>query len=100
VFGAPPVNGSLTLGERPIMWRPIAKDGADLPARQRELAPARLTIAVGETYDFELQAGETGDVTLEVVRPANRFSAEITPSGKAVELRPASRVAVKVPVRR
>jgi hypothetical protein len=47
-----------------------------------------------------LRAGETGDVTIEVVRPANRSPAEITPSGKAVELRPASGVAVKVPVRR
>lgn len=96
----PPVNVSLTLGESPIMWRPIAKDGADLPASQQELAQARLTIAVGETYDFELRAGETGDLTIEVVRPANRFPAEITPSGKAVELRPASGVAVKVPIRR
>jgi FtsP/CotA-like multicopper oxidase with cupredoxin domain len=96
----PPVNVSLTLGESPLIWRPIAKDGADLPATQRELAPARLTIAVGETYDFEFRADATGDVMIEVVRPANRFPAEITPSGKAVELRPASGVAVKVPVRR
>ena len=82
------------------MWRPLAKDGADLPEGQRSLTPAQLTIAVGETYDFELRPNQTGDVMLEVVRPANRFPAEITPSGKAVELRPASGVAVSVPIRR
>ena len=96
----PPVNVSLTLGGSPIMWRPLAKDGADLPEGQRSLTPAQLTIAVGETYDFELRPNQTGDVMLEVVRPANGFPAEITPSGKAVELRPASGVAVSVPIRR
>ena len=83
-----------------MIWRPIAKDGADLPDGQRALAPARLTIAVGETYDFELRADQPGDVALEVVRPASRYPAEITPSGKVVELRPASGVVVSVPVRR
>jgi FtsP/CotA-like multicopper oxidase with cupredoxin domain len=96
----PPVDVSLTLGGSPITWRPIAKDGADLPEGRRALAPARLTIAVGETYDFEVRPDATGDLSLEVVRPANRFPAEITPSRKIVELRPASGVAVTIPVGR
>jgi FtsP/CotA-like multicopper oxidase with cupredoxin domain len=96
----PPVDVRLTRGSDSVMWRPVAKDGADLPERQRTLKPARLTIAVGETYDFEVRPDATGDLTLEVVRPANRFPAEITPSGKAVELRAASGVVVTIPVGR
>jgi FtsP/CotA-like multicopper oxidase with cupredoxin domain len=96
----PPVDVRLTRGGDSIMWRPVAKDGADLPGRQRTLTPARLTIAVGETYDFEVRPDATGDLSLEVVRPANRFPAEITPSGKAVELRAASGVVVTIPVGR
>jgi manganese oxidase len=96
----PPVEVRLTRGGDSVMWRPVAKDGADLPERHRTLTPARLTIAVGETYDFEVRPDATGDLSLEVVRPANRFPAEITPSGKAVELRAASAVAVTISVGR
>ncbi len=35
-------------------WTPVTKDGAPLPAAARVAAPARQTIAVGETYDFEV----------------------------------------------
>ena len=35
-------------------WTPLTKDGAPLPAALRAAVPARQTIAVGETYDFEL----------------------------------------------
>jgi FtsP/CotA-like multicopper oxidase with cupredoxin domain len=94
----PPVDVQLTRRGDSIMWRPAAKDGADLPGRQRTLTPARLTIAVGETYDFEVRPDATGDLTLAVVRPANRYPAEITPSGKSVELRAASGVVVTIPV--
>jgi len=52
-------------------WRPIAKDGADLPLAQQELCPAQLTISVGETYDFEFRPERAGELTLEVVRPSN-----------------------------
>lgn len=94
----PPIDVSLTLGDRPATWRPIAKDGADLPARQRELCRAQLTIGVGETYDFELSPEKPGELALEVVRPPNRFPAQITPSHKIVELRPESRVAARIRV--
>jgi FtsP/CotA-like multicopper oxidase with cupredoxin domain len=94
----PPINVSLVLGDLPAMWRPIAKDGADLPLGQREPCPAQLTIGVGETYDFEFSPEKPGELALEVVRPSNRFPAQITPSHKIVELRPESRVAAKIPV--
>jgi manganese oxidase len=95
----PPINVSLGLGDRPATWRPIAKDGADLPAQQRELCSAQLTIGVGETYDFEFSPQRAGELVLEVVRPSNQFPAQITPSHRIVELRPESRITVKIPVR-
>ena len=95
----PPVNVSLKITGNPAMWRPIAKDGADLPTGQRKLCPAQVTIAVGETYDFEFRPEGAGEVAIEVVRPANRFPAEITPSHKVVELRPESGVIVTIAVR-
>ena len=94
----PPIDVSLSLGDRPAIWRPVAKDGANLPDRQRELCPAQLTIGVGETYDFEFSPEQTRELALEVVRRSNRFPAQITPSHKIVELRPESRVAARIPV--
>jgi hypothetical protein len=63
------------------------------------MCPARVTIGVGETYDFEFSAERAGELTLEVVRPANRFPAEITSSHKVTELRPESKVAANIAVR-
>ena len=48
----------------PIKWRAIAKDGADLPASQAVLRPARLMIGVGETYDFELTPESAGQLQI------------------------------------
>ena len=39
-----------------VQWRAIAKDGVPLMPGQSVATPARQTIAVGETYDFEYQA--------------------------------------------
>ena len=36
-------------------WKPVTKDGAPLPQHLRAVVPARQTIAVGETYDFEVE---------------------------------------------
>jgi FtsP/CotA-like multicopper oxidase with cupredoxin domain len=45
---------SLQSAQGPVSWTPLAKDGAPLPASARHAVPARQTIAVGETYDFEV----------------------------------------------
>ena len=44
-----------------VSWRAIAKDGAALPARMATARDARLHIAPGEAYDFEItpRAGDT-----------------------------------------
>ena len=45
---------SLETAEGPTKWNPVTKDGAPLPEGLRATVPARQTIAVGETYDFEV----------------------------------------------
>lgn len=47
-------------------WTPIAKDGADLQASNRQPRPARLVIGVGETYDFAYTPGAAGTLQLSV----------------------------------
>jgi hypothetical protein len=44
-----------------VSWRAIAKDGANLPERMITTRSAKLHIAPGETYDFELtpRVGDT-----------------------------------------
>ena len=48
------VTVSLQNAQGPVTWTPVAKDGAPLPAGLRQPVAARQTIAVGETYDFEI----------------------------------------------
>jgi FtsP/CotA-like multicopper oxidase with cupredoxin domain len=46
-------------------WRPVNKDGADLPAAQTRERPARFAISVGETYDFADAPAAPGALRLE-----------------------------------
>ncbi len=50
---------SLTGADGPVTWRPLTKDGAPVPAGERGPGPARVTLAVGETYDFEVETPAT-----------------------------------------
>jgi FtsP/CotA-like multicopper oxidase with cupredoxin domain len=50
----------------PERWTPIAKDGFDLPPAQRRSTPADLTIAVGETRDFQYTPLAPGELHLEL----------------------------------
>jgi hypothetical protein len=46
---------------QPVMWRPVAKDGATLPAlQQKPRSAANQIVAVGETYDFEVTPPDDG----------------------------------------
>jgi FtsP/CotA-like multicopper oxidase with cupredoxin domain len=47
-------------------WRPLAQDGADLPASLRMMKPAVVTLGPGETADFTYVAAEPGTLMLEV----------------------------------
>jgi FtsP/CotA-like multicopper oxidase with cupredoxin domain len=49
-----------------MSWRPVAKDGADIPPALRRLAPAYLLTGPGETADFEFTPSRRGDLRFEV----------------------------------
>ena len=53
-----------------VRWRTIAKDGADLPARDRAQQPATQVVSIGETHDVEFVPAARGQLRLEV-RPAS-----------------------------
>ena len=46
-------------------WRPVAKDGIDIPPAARGARGARQPISIGETMDFEFTPLRTGDYRLE-----------------------------------
>ena len=54
-------------------WKPLAKDGATLPAAQTALRPARQIVTVGETYDFEIQPSRSQVLWLDVRRGSGEF---------------------------
>lgn len=56
----------LLAGSALQQWRPVAKDGADLPAHQSMMYPARVSMGMGETWDFEYTPVDARDLTLEI----------------------------------
>ena len=60
---------SLRLNSVPVAWRAVAKDAVDLPPALAIMQRAELQISVGETYDFEFEAAEPGELTLEGIQP-------------------------------
>ncbi|GLC26024.1 multicopper oxidase domain-containing protein [Roseisolibacter agri] len=63
VVGAGPADTSL------VVWRPLAKDGADLPAAYARPRSALAIVAVGETYDFALTPRAPGLYRMELFAP-------------------------------
>ena len=53
-----------------VTWRPLAKDGADLPERDRALRPAEQVVSIGETHDFEFVPEHRGELRLELRPPS------------------------------
>ena len=47
-------------------WRPVAKDGAELPPSQRAEEPAAVTLSVGEAYDFTYTPAAGAPLRLEL----------------------------------
>ena len=76
-FIAIPANGEFVVrlldGNTPVIWRQVARDGADLPAAQSVQGPARTRVDVGITKDFVFTPTATGDLLLEVdlLRPGH-----------------------------
>ena len=50
-------------------WRPVGKDGADVPRASALARPARVAISVGETYDFAYTPNAPGTMRLEIWSP-------------------------------
>ena len=51
------------------VWRPVAKDGADLPPAQARPRAAAALVAMGETHDFEFTPRAPGPYVLEFLVP-------------------------------
>lgn len=49
-----------------VQWRPVAKDGADLPPAARAPRQARQLVSMGETFDYEYTAQASGLMRIEV----------------------------------
>jgi len=59
------VFASLIVGSSVLAWRPVARDGADLPLHQQTMRPARVLMGTGETADFEFTPIVPGTVRLQ-----------------------------------
>jgi len=62
---AVPIWVRLTRDTSLVAWRPVAKDGADLPLAQAAQRPAEMHINVGETADYEFRP-KPGRYTLAI----------------------------------
>jgi FtsP/CotA-like multicopper oxidase with cupredoxin domain len=57
-----------------LTWRPLAKDGTDLPALLAVEGPARHRLAVGETYDAEFTPPAPGQYLLTMGPPNKQLA--------------------------
>ena len=62
---------SLESGKQTVLWRPIAIDGADLPARRTQMQHALQTLTIGQTRDFEFVPTRASSVSFVVRARAN-----------------------------
>ena len=62
---------SLRKGDTAVMWRLLTKDGVPAPTVDGQPVPATVTIAVGETYDFEYEASAGREMLWLDVRSTN-----------------------------
>ena len=63
------IDITLSEGAEPLLWRPLAKDGAEVPPASRMERPARVRMGVGETYDFLWTPVAPGEAMLRVHVP-------------------------------
>lgn len=69
---------AVLLPEVPVKWRPLAKDGAELPVALRTpVAAIRQTIATGETFDFEVEPAAGGVWWLDVKRAGGEWVQQV-----------------------
>ena len=69
---------TLSAGNEPVNWRPLAKDGAELPVALRNpVAALRQTIATGETFEFDVEPAAGGGWWLEVKRASGEWVQQV-----------------------
>jgi hypothetical protein len=61
------VRISLDKDASSMKWRPVAKDGAALPADYQVLEPAKRGLSTGETFDAEWTPPARGRYTITIV---------------------------------
>jgi manganese oxidase len=75
-------------GDKPVEWKMIARDGADLPASQVKLVPVKLINAPGQIWDFEYTPAQAADLTLRFGYTPNFPEAQVgKPTEVAVRVR-------------
>ena len=61
------IETSIMHNAKPVNWKSLAKDGADLPPYQQIIRPAlNQPISVGQTLDFEFTPGTAGEYLFQV----------------------------------
>jgi len=65
-MGGPGLVFSIVRKGAPVRWTPLAKDAWTLPRWQTAARPAEQAVGIGETYDFEVTAADTGSAALEL----------------------------------
>ncbi len=66
ITAATTVDVSLLRDGAPVVWRALAKDGADLPPALARDGPATARLSPGETFDFEYAADAPENLQLEL----------------------------------
>jgi len=74
-MGGPGLVFSLVRKGAPLFWTPLAKDAYDLPPWQTDERKAVQTVSIGETYDFRVQARDSGSTALELRTAGGRLVA-------------------------
>jgi hypothetical protein len=54
-----------------VLWRPLAVDGADIPAVRKQPQPAVRVLTIGQTRDFEFVPASAGELAFIVRARAN-----------------------------
>ena len=61
------IETSIKQNDKPVNWKPLAKDGADLPSYQQIIRPAlNQPVSVGQTLDFEFTPDMAGEYLFQV----------------------------------
>jgi len=61
------IETSIIHNDKPVNWKPLAKDGADLPSYQQIIKPAlNQPISVGQTLDFGFTPDKAGEYFFQV----------------------------------